>query len=151
MLYATVQNYTGSANQALCDHAGCSVEIFAYLQQGLTPATLLWSAPASTPPAVSGSTVFYGSDPLMQTDSGDMLAPTTTDTCGTPDPDSATCVCDGTTYDFSQIKPTDNNPYFSAPDQDSEYMYYFQVCLVQRGTTTRTQQPMQQPAGTVPS
>lgn len=66
MLYATVQNYTGSANQALCDHAGCSVEIFAY-QEGLNPPTLLWSAPAGTPPAVSGSTVFYGSDPLMQT------------------------------------------------------------------------------------
>jgi len=49
------------------------------------------------------------------------------DTCGTPDTDSATCVCDGTTYDFSQIKPTDDNPYFSAPDQDSEYMYYFQM------------------------
>jgi len=49
------------------------------------------------------------------------------DTCSTPNTGSATCVCDGTTYDFSQIKPTDDNPYFSAPDQDSEYMYYFQM------------------------
>ena len=50
-----------------------------------------------------------------------------TRTCNSPDTSAAMCVCDGTTYDFSQIQPTDDNPYFSAPDQDNEYMYYFQV------------------------
>ena len=32
-----------------------------------------------------------------------------------------------TRYDFSQIQPTDGNAYFSGPDANNDYMYYFQM------------------------
>ena len=33
----------------------------------------------------------------------------------------------GRRYDFSQIQPSDGNSYFSGPDANNEYMYYFQM------------------------
>ena len=47
--------------------------------------------------------------------------------CNDPDTLNSKCICDGTEYDLSKLSPTDGNSYFSAPDANNEYMYYFQM------------------------
>jgi len=47
--------------------------------------------------------------------------------CDAPDTTNAKCTCNGQEYDFSQIQPSDGNSYFSGPDANNEYMYYFQM------------------------
>jgi len=49
------------------------------------------------------------------------------DQCGSPDTTNAKCSCNGQEYDFSQIQPSDGNSYFSGPDANNEYMFYFQM------------------------
>merc|ERR1711935_101671 len=49
------------------------------------------------------------------------------DQCDSPDTTNAKCSCNGQEYDFSQIQPSDGNSYFSGPDANNEYMFYFQM------------------------
>ena len=49
------------------------------------------------------------------------------DQCDSPDTDNAKGYCNGQEYDFSQIQPSDGNSYFSGPDANNEYMFYFQM------------------------
>eukprot|EP00039_Didymoeca_costata_P013899 m.217903 g.217903 ORF g.217903 m.217903 type:complete len:298 (-) comp15894_c0_seq1:172-1065(-) len=47
--------------------------------------------------------------------------------CDTPDTDNAKCTCNGVEYDFSGVMPNDGNNFFSSPDGDNQWMYYFQM------------------------
>ena len=47
--------------------------------------------------------------------------------CDSPDINNARCTCNGVEYDFSQIQSSDGNSYFSGPDKNNEFMYYFQM------------------------
>merc|ERR1711935_1062632 len=56
-----------------------------------------------------------------------LVAAVAADQCDSPDTDNAKCSCNGQEYDFSQIQPSDGNSYFSGPDANNEYMFYFQM------------------------
>merc|ERR1719272_2882759 len=56
-----------------------------------------------------------------------LVAAASADQCDSPDTNNAKCTCNGAEYDFSQITPSDGNSYFSGPDANNEYMYYFQM------------------------
>eukprot|EP00729_Bicosta_minor_P013507 gene13507-19101_t len=47
--------------------------------------------------------------------------------CGVPDAERGTNTCNGNLYDFSQIQPSNGKLYFSGPDANNEYMFYFQM------------------------
>lgn len=55
------------------------------------------------------------------------LALLITQQCNSPDTNNAKCLCNGTEYDFSMIQPSDGNSYFSAPDSNNKFVYYFQM------------------------
>eukprot|EP00729_Bicosta_minor_P007117 gene7117-931_t len=49
------------------------------------------------------------------------------DRCDRPDTTLSKCTCNGQEYDFSNIQPSNGNSYFSGPDANNEYMFYFQM------------------------